>query len=397
MTLQAGLDATFVSLPDTSASRRRARSPSPGDPHLIRRRKARTSTTTVHSSLEQGQSSDSASTSAAPPGETKEASARDVSVERASSLTAEDSGSVFLELSPPATALSSSPSPPPQTRQGQNNIEIPDTISLEINLRYGVPLKQSRIRGGWPAAVIWTFQWDKDDLESLIHNVRRRATQDAAKDFEWPLNQPLYLKPNRNAPQANYLPLDPGDYEEKLRRAWRSEAKQLSDPTKTILKVFAYLTDPTNRPQTTSGGQDVIRRTSKARIQASTEYIQNAVNNGHLQELGAMATAHLARHFAKRPPVSTNDPPVLPQTATFRQVQHLDDETAALRQRNTAEREKRHSEYFSLSVTVQIKRHDLQEALGLPDMNLNGLANFTAGNLDDPENDMEDIDHLDEV
>lgn len=318
-------------------------------------------------------------------------------LERQFSATAEDAGFVVAELSPPSVANSSSPSPSPQPRQGQHTVEIPDTILLEVNLRHGPPLHQSRVRGHWPPTVVWTFQWDKDTLESLVLNVRRRATQDAAKDFEWPLNRPLYLKPNRHASQANYLALDPGDYEAKLKRAWRAEARQQPDPSKTILKVFAYLTDSTNQPQKTSsfGVHGQIRQTSKGRIQASSKYIQDAINDGRLPPLGSMKTAHLAGQFAKRPPVSTNEPPVLPHPTTFRPSQHLDNQRAARRPGNTAERENRTNEYFSL--TIKVSRKELREALGLPDLNLNEVVHFNARDRDVPENDIEDMDHLDDV
>ncbi|KAG0009832.1 hypothetical protein BGZ81_003125 [Podila clonocystis] len=190
--------------------------------------------------------------------------------------------------------------------------------------------------------------------------------------------------------------LDTEDYEEMLKRAWKSEVKRLNNPDKVVVDIFAYLRDADSPQLTATGSQDQIRRSSKRRIQESEGYLSSAVRDGLLPPMGSMTTAYFARHLAKRAPPSTGNPPAIPQIATFRQFQHLDIEREALSQRTAAENEERQNEYCTLDVQIRVKKSQLGQALGLPDINLDGIVNFEAGDLADPEDDLEDADHADD-
>lgn len=138
-------------------------------------------------------------------------------------------------------------------------------------------------------------------------------------------------------------------------------------------------------------GQDKIRRASKNRIREAQSTIASAIDQGVLPRLGDMTMTYFARHIAKRAPVAVNEL-ALPQTATTRQIQHLDKEREDLIQRTAARDNDQHSENVTLEITVN--RSKLRKALGLPDMNLDGVVNFQdPDNLSDPSSDLEDIDH----
>ncbi|KAF9118128.1 hypothetical protein BG015_006735, partial [Linnemannia schmuckeri] len=100
-------------------------------------------------------------------------------------------------------------------------------------------------------------------------------------------------------------------------------------------------------------------------------------------------------NLAKRVQQTPLDQLAVPQTATFRQLPHLDDERAALDQRNATQNEERHDNCISIQATLRINISGLRHALGLPDINLNGLVNFDAGILARPEGDLRDVDHED--
>lgn len=186
--------------------------------------------------------------------------------------------------------------------------------------------------------------------------------------------------------------LDPEDYESKLKRAWTTEAKRLGDTDEAIVEVFAYLTDA----QARSGKQDQIRRSSQRGIQEGHHLIESAIGQGHLPKLGSMTTAYFARHLAKRAQSTTTDQLEVPQSATFRQLQHLDSETEALNQRTSVKRKEQQNDNIALNCTINIKKSQLRQALGLPDINLNGMVNFDADVLPGPEIDMRDVDHEDD-
>jgi hypothetical protein len=83
--------------------------------------------------------------------------------------------------------------------------------------------------------------------------------------------------------------------------------------------------------------------------------------------MGPMSRPYLARNQAKMVQQTPLDQLAVPQRVTFRQPQHLDDERAALDQRNAAQNEERHANYISIQATLRFNISDLRHALRLPD------------------------------
>ncbi|KAG9060718.1 hypothetical protein KI688_008925 [Linnemannia hyalina] len=254
-----------------------------------------------------------------------------------------------------------------------------------------------RLRKSWPVPVVWSFQWDEDDLGSLLAKVRRRTTLPALKGFKWPSNETLYVKPTHNTPQQYFLRLDPEDCENKLKRAWTTEARRLNDPDQVTVDVFAYLTtDQAQTQAAATGRQDQIRRSSKRGILEAERLIGSAIDQGVIPPLGQMTTSHLARHLAKRVQPTTAADLQLPQTATFRQFQHLDNEAEAFHQRSAAQNKERQNDSFLLDCKISFKKSQLRQALGIPNIDLSGIVNFDTGDIANPEFDMRDVDHEDD-
>ncbi|KAF9118314.1 hypothetical protein BG015_006683, partial [Linnemannia schmuckeri] len=88
-----------------------------------------------------------------------------------------------------ASATSAATSTSRPATPGRPHTEIPESITLRINLRYGQPYTHCRVRNSWPAAAVWSFRWEEDTLDSLIAKVRHRTDLPTLKDFEWELGQ----------------------------------------------------------------------------------------------------------------------------------------------------------------------------------------------------------------
>jgi len=175
----AGPDPHLFALPMSPTRRRRARTPSfDEDEPLIHHSRAKAPPTLV------------TPLSGMPSGSSKEYSFRksDTPVPRLQPKSMKPSKNIGSPLSPPPP---SSHSPPPSSRSptsshspphssyslpvyspspspsltprsrfatpGRRDIVLPDTISLQVSLRYGEPLTHCRTRKNWPDAVIWRF------------------------------------------------------------------------------------------------------------------------------------------------------------------------------------------------------------------------------------------------
>ncbi|KAG0195355.1 hypothetical protein BGX28_001593 [Mortierella sp. GBA30] len=116
-----------------------------------------------------------------------------------------------------------------------------------------------------------------------------------------------------------------------------------------------------------------------------------------------MTASHLARHIARRRSTAEDEPVVIPRSHTFRQFRHLDNQAEALHRRRQEEIVVREEEYKRVRMKigpnlmeVQICVEDFMDAMGLPDMDLNGLVNFTDEGINNPVEDIEDEDHMDD-
>jgi len=343
---------SLMSLSNAPTLKRRAHSPS-SDEHQIPRNRARTATPQTTPSLAHLKDNEDTHIPAAPADRIENISPRESSIDKMSpdnprSLSDEEVGPFSSKLTPPVTIASPSPLPHPRkATPDRRALEVPDTISLRIHLCYSVPLHQSRIRKSWPQPVIWKFRWEEDNLNSLVAKVRYRIKRAALKEFMWPLDQALYVRPTHHAAQQCYLPLTVGDYEVKLRRAWKAEARRLPGVDEIVVDVFAYLTDASYRPLAIgSEGQGPIKRSScKSGNQVFVDHIQTAINDNPM-----------AKHSAKMPPPSAIVPPVKPRTATVHPSQPLNNEKKPLHQHIAEENETRQSEDCSFTLNIQIKK-----------------------------------------
>jgi hypothetical protein len=291
--------------------------------------------------------------------------------------------------------------------------DLPSAISIRINFRIGQPQTHTRVRQSLPRPDLWEYRWDEHTQDILCSRIQRRIA--GVPGVEWPVQSDPWLQPKHNAAFLQFLPLDEGSCDFKLKQAWHREAKRLGNGSQVVLNMFVYLSETTHiRGQGAGSGSrgslaqpigsrtETIRRATQGRIVEARARISREVENGHMDQLGNIRMAHYAVHLARRAPHPEAERLEIPTTNTFRQMEHLDRRAEALRQETETARTTRHDEYFTVEMKmgpnifqVEVKVEDMRKMLGLPDMDLNGLANFRQEEVNDPAEDMDDIDHED--
>jgi hypothetical protein len=300
--------------------------------------------------------------------------------------------------------------PTPGRRVATPPPTVPETITIVLHLRIGQPFTHTRLRKWLPGPSAIPYSWKDDDYDFLCVKVRRRISA-IPQAVEWVTGSHLYLQPHNTATGNHYIQLDSANCDSELRKAWHKEYRR-TKRSDIVCNIYAYLknnqvevTEPTGATGSTSTsvrprGQPAapaFRRATQGRIMEQTARI--AVQPD-LQHLGPMTTAHLARTMARRP---QSDAPIeVPRTSVFRQMQHIDTEASHLRQRQAHENEERlqvlkpfQIEVAGIPVKIMMSVSALRAFLELPDMSLNGLANFQEAEINDPQENIEDVDHAD--
>lgn len=279
---------------------------------------------------------------------------------------------------------------------------MPDRITIVLHYRIGAPLQQTRPRKNLPGPSPILYAWGEDDYDILCSKIRRKVEDiPRAANVEWKRGSNPYLQPHHTATANHYLKLEEGTCNTLLRKAWIKEYRRTTNDD-VVCNVYVYLNENRVVPIETAGSTvtaalpgQAFRRATQNRILTQTAVIQQQPD---LQHLGPMETAYLARTTARLPP--SNAPITVPLTNTFRQMRHLDQQAASLRQRQeqVAEAEQQIWKTVSIRVAgvvwkVEVSAKEFREFMGLPDMNLNGLANFQEAEINNPQDDIEDLDH----
>jgi hypothetical protein len=150
-----------------------------------------------------------------------------------------------------------------------------------------------------------------------------------------------------------------------------------------------------------SSVQQVIRRAGPVRIAEQMQRIANFNQAFPENALGRMQSSHVSRVLARLPPEAVAEdltPETLPnRDATSRQMAHLD---AQIQNLQSEPRDNALAEIFinlnNVRVPIMIEVESLRKALGLPNINLNGLQNFNDPIVPLQGEDLRDLDHGDE-
>jgi hypothetical protein len=242
------------------------------------------------------------------------------------------------EEDPAGTSSAGSRSP-----ELQNEIPVPDSITICVNFRRGQkPTQDSdtnlrRIKN-WPPQ---SFTYRNGDGFNLLHGriadfIDGIRAKKEYRGVQWWDTETPYIKSTHSARQAKYVALTPGDFQQLIKNAWRSEYKNSKkDPTTPVaVQVFAYLKD------TAFGNEGkTIQRQSRARIEEANRLLSEARTSGGQDYGGRVTQTIYSRDIASRVGEMDDLPPPPPNNPVYRQARQLDARIAEVQQqRATTER-----------------------------------------------------------
>lgn len=206
-------------------------------------------------------------------------------------------------------------------------------------------------------------------------------------DYTWYDYSNIYFQPTHNAPQKYFREIREDSFEIVLEDIWRAEGRCLRTLADVEVHLYVFVqpkqpkTHRSNLPRRNVDGPHGHHRATKAPTTAGMRENTSSVQNGIIPRAKPITMRHRSRHSARRldmveDGVSLMD---MPQTNTFRQIQHLDQELDDLRQRILRDRNFYNEEYWALRfridgqvVELQVELRSLREALNLPDIDLHG-------------------------
>ncbi|KAG0013919.1 hypothetical protein BGZ81_000766 [Podila clonocystis] len=118
-------------------------------------------------------------------------------------------------------------------------------ITISLHFRLGVPLQRSRSRKHIPPPVHFDLIFAPPPSFATFMSLLRTQT-DTVPRCHWPTGSHAYLQPAHSSSQWQYIELTPGNYVEKLKKAWRNESKRCTLSTKgeqAAAHVYVYLVE----------------------------------------------------------------------------------------------------------------------------------------------------------
>ncbi|KAG9410922.1 hypothetical protein AC1031_018948 [Aphanomyces cochlioides] len=272
-------------------------------------------------------------------------------------------------------------------------------ITVSFNVKIGKPQGNSRTYA--EPATTFTFDTTEDSFGGLRFKVTERLAQVTAryneshattKDksvLQYDESFLILVKPAVSTKQANFVVIDESNFMSTVAVAWANHHMKQSQGGNFVLDVFVYV-DKVDR-----NAKQIRRATPDRRAEMARQIL--AVDRE--RQPGPSALTYISTSYARQ--IATPDFVNLPNNASIRQLNHIDNEMET----NEQERESRARESEQLyreirfmingdSVKMVVNIADLRSALGLPQFDL--YAPFRAPvPFQDPVN-MQDEDHADE-
>ncbi|DBA03221.1 TPA: LOW QUALITY PROTEIN: hypothetical protein N0F65_003941 [Lagenidium giganteum] len=175
---------------------------------------------------------------------------------------------------------------------------------------------------------------DQGTFESFVVAVEERVSASLAA-YEMRTiraDRSLYLKPSKHATQSQLLPLSDDTFRQCVAVALSNHGKRKKDTAPCTIEVFAFAF----AARETSADTTSIRRATVPRVQHAARSIDEYLQESGDIRFGNMARTHWAISQARQ---ADRTPMELPTTATFRQLQHLDEmgENLAASETDTSE------------------------------------------------------------
>ncbi|KAH7461418.1 uncharacterized protein KRP23_4463 [Phytophthora ramorum] len=185
---------------------------------------------------------------------------------------------------------------------------------------------------------------------------------------QWNSNFDIYLKPANNAKQKHFEVLcqENAALLAQLENVWHRARLRRNGQAGFELELFVYVPKP--EVQATS-----LRRATAARIQEQMPRVAAFVRERQI-EAGEASQRYMAVTQARLP---DGAPLTVPDSTTFRQLQHIDAQQAVIDRATDAEQQRADSEYcmvrvklHGVPVPLEVNVVDLRAALGLPSYSL---------------------------
>lgn len=160
---------------------------------------------------------------------------------------------------------------------------------------------------------------------------------------------------------------------------WHKEARKLGkdgNPVGATAKLDFYVygidTPAADAPDT----NDQRRSVNTARAAVANEVIDRAVDQGTIPPPGPIRRTLFTHHLASLPTMPEPENIRLPDTNTFRQAHHLDDQRLAYDTMSEEQRRVTESETRPMRCVIHVNMHDLRAILRLPFFDMSALHIF---------------------
>ncbi|RLN92589.1 hypothetical protein BBJ28_00026783 [Nothophytophthora sp. Chile5] len=270
-------------------------------------------------------------------------------------------------------------------------VPLPELLTCRLYIKNGLPLTSCHEKVSPSPSFLFR-----------VADVYRVLKAKVEEHFEsklpgkWTSELDIYLKPSNNAPQKDFEALCPASdgLLTQLNTTWHKARLRRNGQAGFVLMLSVYVPKPTEQVTT-------LRRASAARVQEQVPRVAALLREQGLPTGGA-SERYMAVTQARLPGDASI---VVPDSTTFRQLQHIDTQQAAMDEEMAGDQQLASLECClirikiqDVPVPIQVNVRDLRAALGLPGYSLRPPFRApTTINTPGPEEDMEDVDHADEM
>ncbi|KAH7485164.1 hypothetical protein KRP22_010317 [Phytophthora ramorum] len=242
-------------------------------------------------------------------------------------------------------------------------IPLPASLTCRLSIKNGQPLEACRDKV--PPSPSFVF-----DVADGHRVLRAKVEEHFSSKLpgQWNSNFDIYLKPANNAKQKHFEVLcqENAALLAQLENVWHRARLRRNGQAGFELELFVYVPKP--EVQATS-----LRRATAARIQEQMPRVAAFVRERQI-EAGEASQRYMAVTQARLP---DGAPLTVPDSTTFRQLQHIDAQQAVIDRATDAEQQRADSEYcmvrvklHGVPVPLEVNVVDLRAALGLPSYSL---------------------------
>ncbi|KAJ0391825.1 hypothetical protein ATCC90586_011032 [Pythium insidiosum] len=198
----------------------------------------------------------------------------------------------------------------------------------------------------------------------------------------------VYLRPATTAAQKDFVPLTAANVHTSIATAQANHGRRKKQIGPFVYDLFVFVV----KEQIVRTG---IRRATRSCVLAAANAVEEFLQARPDVQLGEIARTHLVLTHARQPEDTTV---TLPDSATFRQMQHID-----TMQNSEPGRESAEDPYKTINVKINglsellltMDVRELRVALGLPNYNFLARGIFSSFvPPPPPAEDIEDVDHL---